>query len=94
MGRRKRRKSNDEGGATLGWIVTWSDLVTLLLTFFVLMTSMANFEDSAKIQAAVESIRAGFDVRLLSGRACGRARARSGRELVGHRLGRALRDLP
>jgi len=37
-------------------MATFSDLVTLLLTFFILMMSMANFEDSAKVEAAIESI--------------------------------------
>ena len=39
------------------WMSTFSDMVTLLLTFFVLLLSMASFEDPSKVQAVFESIR-------------------------------------
>ncbi len=40
----KRRKDDEEGG-TANWMVTFSDLSTLLLTFFVLLLSMASMDD-------------------------------------------------
>lgn len=43
-------------GAPL-WMVTYSDMVTLLMTFFVMLLTMANFEDSAKVDAVVGSIQ-------------------------------------
>ncbi|MEE4254005.1 MAG: flagellar motor protein MotB [Desulfuromusa sp.] len=43
------------------WMVTFSDLVTLLLTFFVLMLSMANM-DQVKFNAASESLAGAFGV--------------------------------
>ncbi len=45
-------------GAPL-WMVTYSDLVTLLLTFFVLLLSMANM-DPVKFTAATQSMRDAF----------------------------------
>lgn len=42
----RRKKKREEGGAA--WLVTFSDLMTLLLTFFVLLLSMASM-DVAKI---------------------------------------------
>ncbi len=45
-------------GAPL-WMVTYSDLVTLLLTFFVLLLSMANM-DPIKFNAATQSMRDAF----------------------------------
>jgi len=56
-------------GAPL-WMATFSDLVTLLLTFFVLLMSMANFDDVAKVEAVLTSIRDalgadGFDHAML-----------------------------
>ena len=45
-------------GAPL-WMVTYSDLVTLLLTFFVLLLSMANM-DPVKFNAATQSMREAF----------------------------------
>ena len=42
-----------------GWMGTFSDLVTLLLTFFVLLLSFAKTE-SAKYEAALGSLRNTF----------------------------------
>ena len=42
-----------------GWMATFSDLVTLLLTFFVLLLSFAKTE-TAKYEAALGSIRNSF----------------------------------
>ena len=47
-----------------GWMATFSDLVTLLLTFFVLLLSFAKTE-SAKYEAALGSIRAAFGGNVL-----------------------------
>ncbi len=43
------------------WIVTYSDLVTLLLTFFVLLLSMAHM-DAAKFHQAADSLAGAFGV--------------------------------
>lgn len=47
-----------------GWMATFSDLVTLLLTFFVLLLSFAKTE-SAKYEAALGSIRDAFGGNVL-----------------------------
>ena len=47
-----------------GWIATFSDLVTLLLTFFVLLLSFAKTE-SSKYEAALGSIRNAFGGNVL-----------------------------
>ncbi len=47
------------------WMVTFSDMVTLLLTFFVLLLSMASM-DRIKFQAASQSISAAFGQGVLS----------------------------
>jgi outer membrane protein OmpA-like peptidoglycan-associated protein len=39
--RRERRQEDDGGDGTPGWIVSWTDMVTLLLSFFVLLQSIA-----------------------------------------------------
>ncbi|NCC24548.1 MAG: flagellar motor protein MotB [Deltaproteobacteria bacterium] len=44
MARRSREKSG--GGAKNAWMVTFSDLMTLLLTFFVLLLSMSSMDRS------------------------------------------------
>lgn len=43
------------------WMATFSDLVTLLLTFFVLLLSMANM-DKVKFQQAADSMKDAFGV--------------------------------
>lgn len=47
-----------------GWMATFSDMVTLLLTFFVLLISFAKFE-SAKYEAALGSVRNAFGGNVL-----------------------------
>lgn len=60
MSKRKRRKENDFQGSPR-WMTTFSDLMTLLLTFFILLFSFSNvnaqkFEDIAN---ALQSILTG-----------------------------------
>lgn len=46
MSEKKNRKKNSDGGTdSNSWMVTFSDLSTLLLTFFVLLLSMASMDD-------------------------------------------------
>lgn len=47
-----------------GWLATFSDLCTLLLTFFVLLLSMAKTE-TAKYEAAIGSLRNAFGGNVL-----------------------------
>lgn len=42
----KQKKKEDEPAGAPQWMVTFSDCMTLLLTFFVLMLSYANFDES------------------------------------------------
>jgi len=52
----KSAKKQAEGAPA--WMVTYGDMVTLLLTFFVMLVSIANFEVvDDKFMAAVQSIR-------------------------------------
>lgn len=53
-----RRKKKDSGGGGASWLVTFSDLMTLLLTFFVLLLSMASMDTTVitRISALNKSI--------------------------------------
>ncbi|RME35795.1 MAG: flagellar motor protein MotB [Deltaproteobacteria bacterium] len=55
----KKQKSEPAGAPA--WMVTFSDMVTLLLTFFVLMLSMARL-DKMKFMDAAGSLRGAFGV--------------------------------
>lgn len=48
-----------------GWLATFSDLCTLLLTFFVLLVSMASF-DKTKAEPALGSVREAFGGNVLN----------------------------
>lgn len=52
----RRKKKPEQGGAA--WLVTFSDLMTLLLTFFVLLLSMASMDSTmlTRISAPRESM--------------------------------------
>lgn len=57
-----RKKKNGGGGeGAPGWIVTFSDMMSLLLTFFILLVSMANM-DKKKFQEAAGSLQGAFGV--------------------------------
>lgn len=56
---RKKNKFEDEPEASQSWLITYSDLVTLLLTFFVLLFSMATI-DAQKFEEIAYSLRSAF----------------------------------
>ena len=51
-----KRKKEEESSDTLGWMVTFSDLITLMFTFFVLLLSLCSLE-AGKIRIAVDHSR-------------------------------------
>lgn len=56
----RKKKKKGPAGAPL-WMVTYSDMVTLLLTFFVLLLSMAQL-DKMKFKEVVGSLKGAFGV--------------------------------
>ncbi len=58
------RKSKKSGGT--GWIVTFADLMTLLLTFFILLLSFSEM-DSEKYKAIAETMAVSFGVAWIQG---------------------------
>ncbi len=67
MARRKAKKK-DKGGAP-AWMITFSDMMTLMLTFFVLLVSMATIDERRRLIVLGSIIgtfgmgEAGFDAR-------------------------------
>lgn len=57
---RKKRREHKKPGSPL-WMTTYSDMVTLLLTFFVLLFSMSNV-DVQKFQAILSAFRGSLGV--------------------------------
>ena len=57
----KKKKNQGSGGGAPAWMVTYSDMVTLLLTFFVLLLSMARL-DKVLFRDAAGSLRGAFGV--------------------------------
>lgn len=52
----RNRKNNKNDDTESNWMTTFSDMMTLLMTFFVLLYSMSTI-DAQKFQAAVNSLR-------------------------------------
>lgn len=59
MGKPKNEPPPDEGAP--GWMVTFADLMTLLLTFFVLLLSMSTL-DNQRVKLALGSLRGALGV--------------------------------
>ncbi|MBN1142159.1 MAG: flagellar motor protein MotB [Deltaproteobacteria bacterium] len=58
---RRRKKNGGQAPGAPAWMVTYSDMVTLLLTFFVLLLSMARL-DKVLFKDAAGSLRGAFGV--------------------------------
>lgn len=56
---KKKQKKKESAGGAPAWMVTYSDLVTLLLTFFVLLLSMASL-DPVRFTEASSSLKDAF----------------------------------
>lgn len=61
----RKKAGQESGGGLPEWMATYSDLVTLLLTFFVLLFSMASV-DVTKFEAVASSIRSSFNIMNMS----------------------------
>jgi chemotaxis protein MotB len=57
---KKEKKAPDPPAGVPAWMATFSDLVTLLLTFFVMLMAMASFDDPAKANSVIQSLRDKF----------------------------------
>jgi chemotaxis protein MotB len=64
----RRKKNQDGGGGDPSWLVTFSDLVTLLLTFFVLILSMSSMDKSILTRVNLFSNDIGFVTQRSAGR--------------------------
>ncbi|WP_347491436.1 flagellar motor protein MotB [Desulfoscipio sp. XC116] len=56
---RKRRHNNESEGSRDRWLVTYADMITLLLIFFIVMYTLSKI-DAAKFETMAESLAAVF----------------------------------
>ena len=56
---RKRKRASSDSDIP-PWMVTFSDLVTLLITFFIVLVSMASLVDTQKRKVALGSVAGAF----------------------------------
>lgn len=50
----------EQGAGIPEWVVTFGDMMSLLLTFFIMLVSMSEIKDEEKYQALLESMRRQF----------------------------------
>lgn len=50
-------EEDDGGGGIPEWVVTFGDMMSLLLTFFIMLVSLSEIKEEKKFQALVESIK-------------------------------------
>jgi chemotaxis protein MotB len=61
MAERKKKKDDDQGGGAPAWMVTYGDLMSLLLTFFVLLLSFSTISEK-DFKEAVMSLKGALGV--------------------------------
>lgn len=57
----RKAKARAEGGSSKKWMLTFSDMMTLLLTFFVLLVSMSSM-DNQKLRSALRALQGALGV--------------------------------
>ena len=60
MNEEEGRKKREKKGAP-GWVVTYGDMMSLLLTFFIMLVSYSNM-DIAKYKRLLNSLQGAFNV--------------------------------
>ncbi|MBX3420374.1 MAG: OmpA family protein [Pirellulaceae bacterium] len=74
------------------WVVTFGDMMSLLLTFFIMLVSMSEIKKEDQYQAIVESIRAQFGhVKVIDSLSPGKHKPRESELRVMSTMGRAKR---
>ncbi len=61
MEKRKRQEEEDSGNGAPGWMVTYGDMMTLLLTFFVLLISFSSIQE-VEFEKAMGSLKRALGV--------------------------------
>ena len=61
-------EEEDSGGGIPEWVVTFGDMMSLLLTFFIMLVSLSEIKEEERYQALVESMtkRFGYDSSMSS----------------------------
>lgn len=62
MSRRRRRRRIQEEGDRDRWLITYSDMITLLLIFFIVLYSMSHVQQT-KFNALIKSLKDAFQVK-------------------------------
>lgn len=63
--RRRKRKNQHSSGDRDRWMVTYSDMITLLLIFFIILYSMSEVEKS-KFNSLIKSLKNAFAVKTVA----------------------------
>lgn len=63
--KRRRRRKSEHSGDRDRWMVTYSDMITLLLIFFIILYSMSQVEKS-KFNSLIKSLRNAFAVQTVA----------------------------
>ena len=53
-------EDDDDGGGVPEWVVTYGDMMSLLLTFFIMLVSLSELKAEEKFRLMLESIRESF----------------------------------
>jgi len=85
-------EEEDDSGGIPEWVVTFGDMMSLLLTFFIMLVSMSEIKQEERFQALVDSMRQRFGHDMTQAQLVpGRSRVRSATAQRLTTMGRAQR---
>jgi chemotaxis protein MotB len=85
-------EEEDSGGDIPEWVVTFGDMMSLLLTFFIMLVSLSEIKEEERYQAMVDSVRQQFGYNSASQSVSpGRSKPRNSKIAKLASLGRAKR---
>lgn len=67
MGKEKKKRGGDAPGGAPEWVMTYGDMMSLLLTFFIMLVAMSEIKKEDQWRAIVEAVKKSFGMKVGGG---------------------------
>ncbi len=62
MAKKPKKPKEEEAPGVPEWVVTYGDMMSLLLTFFIMLVSMSELKEDGEMRAMMDAIKQGFGI--------------------------------